>query len=172
LPKIVARELAQTEVNGLQVSHVLHLNLRALKYLLAGLELALLQNRPMRKLLLRLANFCNRCIQGLNDRLIFLNLRGISSALQRTQRLVPLLLKFLPLLIERLKLLLRIVREVPRTGLGTAHIRKVSVTRDLGTQVEVGDGVKQGDQVIVNPPVSLVEGSKVRARAESATPRT
>ncbi|MBV8320165.1 MAG: efflux RND transporter periplasmic adaptor subunit [Hyphomicrobiales bacterium] len=55
---------------------------------------------------------------------------------------------------------------------GTAHIRKVSVTRDLGTQVEVGDGVKQGDQVIVNPPVSLVEGSKVRARAESATPRT
>jgi hypothetical protein len=45
-----------------------------------------------------------------------------------------------------------------------AHIRKVSVTRDLGTQVEVGDGVKHGDQVIVNPPVSLIEGSKVRAR--------
>jgi hypothetical protein len=49
---------------------------------------------------------------------------------------------------------------------GTAHIRRVSVTRDLGTQVEVGDGVKQGDQVIVNPPVSLIEGSKIRARAE------
>ena len=55
---------------------------------------------------------------------------------------------------------------------GTAHIRKVSVTRDLGTQVEVGDGVKHGEQVIVNPPVSLVEGSKVRARAEPAIPRT
>jgi len=55
---------------------------------------------------------------------------------------------------------------------GTAHIRKVSVTRDLGTQVEVGDGVKQGDQVIVNPPVSLIEGSKVRARAEPAAART
>jgi hypothetical protein len=54
---------------------------------------------------------------------------------------------------------------------GTAHIRKVSVARDLGTQVEVGDGVKQGDQVIVNPPVSLIEGGKVRARAESAVPR-
>src|SRR5262249_59541510 len=51
---------------------------------------------------------------------------------------------------------------------GTAHIRKVSVTRDLGTHVEVGDGVKPGDQVIVNPPVSLVEGSKVRARGEPA----
>jgi RND family efflux transporter MFP subunit len=55
---------------------------------------------------------------------------------------------------------------------GTAHIRKVSVTRDLGTQVEVGDGVKQGDQVIVNPPVSLIEGSKVRPRAEPAAART
>jgi RND family efflux transporter MFP subunit len=55
---------------------------------------------------------------------------------------------------------------------GTVHIRKVSVTRDLGTQVEVDDGVRQGDQVIVNPPVTLVEGSKVRARAEVAAPRT
>jgi acetyltransferase-like isoleucine patch superfamily enzyme len=51
---------------------------------------------------------------------------------------------------------------------GTAHIRKLSVTRDLGTQVEVGDGVKQGDRVIVNPPVTLMEGSKVRSRAEPA----
>lgn len=47
----------------------------------------------------------------------------------------------------------------------TAHIRKVSVTRDLGTQVEVGAGVKQGDLVIVNPPINLSEGGKVRARA-------
>jgi multidrug efflux pump subunit AcrA (membrane-fusion protein) len=51
---------------------------------------------------------------------------------------------------------------------GTVHIRKVSVTRDLGTQVEVGDGVKHGEQVIVNPPVSLIEGGRVRARAEPA----
>jgi RND family efflux transporter MFP subunit len=50
---------------------------------------------------------------------------------------------------------------------GTAHIRKVSVTRDLGTQVEVNDGVEPGDQVIVNPPVTLVEGSKVSARGAS-----
>jgi RND family efflux transporter MFP subunit len=55
---------------------------------------------------------------------------------------------------------------------GTVHIRKVLVTRDLGTQVEVTDGVKQGDQVVMNPPVTLVEGSKVRARAEVAAPRT
>jgi hypothetical protein len=35
--------------------------------------------------------------------------------------------------------------------------------------VEVDDGVKQGDLVILNPPVNLREGSKVRAR-ESAVP--
>jgi RND family efflux transporter MFP subunit len=55
---------------------------------------------------------------------------------------------------------------------GTAHIHKVSVTRDLGTQVEVDDGVEQGDLVIINPPITLGEGTKVRARAESAVPRT
>ena len=55
---------------------------------------------------------------------------------------------------------------------GTAHIHKVSVTRDLGTQVEVDDGVEQGDLVIINPPIALSEGSKVRARAEPAVPRT
>jgi RND family efflux transporter MFP subunit len=55
---------------------------------------------------------------------------------------------------------------------GTAHIRKVSVTRDLGTQVELDDGVEPGDLVIINPPITLSEGSKVRARAEPAVPRT
>jgi hypothetical protein len=52
------------------------------------------------------------------------------------------------------------------------HIRKVAVTRDLGTLVEVNDGVKQGDQVVINPPITLVEGSKVRALAEPGAPRT
>jgi hypothetical protein len=55
---------------------------------------------------------------------------------------------------------------------GTAHIRKVSVMRDLGTQVEVDDGVAQGEQVIINPPVTLVDGSKVRPRVKPAIPRT
>jgi hypothetical protein len=43
---------------------------------------------------------------------------------------------------------------------GTVHIRKVSVTRDLGTQVEVDDGVKQGDRVVVNPPVTLSRAAR------------
>jgi RND family efflux transporter MFP subunit len=47
---------------------------------------------------------------------------------------------------------------------GVARMRTVSVARDLGTQVEVRDGVKPGDQVILDPPVDLADGGKVQAR--------
>jgi RND family efflux transporter MFP subunit len=50
---------------------------------------------------------------------------------------------------------------------GNAELRKVKVKRDLGTRVEVDSGIKAGDQVILNPPVTLVDGSKVRALAEA-----
>jgi hypothetical protein len=50
---------------------------------------------------------------------------------------------------------------------GIAHIRKISVARDLGTQVEVREGVKPDDQVILNPPVNLVEGNRVQPRLEA-----
>jgi RND family efflux transporter MFP subunit len=53
---------------------------------------------------------------------------------------------------------------------GKAELRKVNVKRDLGTRVEVDSGIKAGDQVILNPPVTLVDGSKVRVLAEA--PRT
>jgi RND family efflux transporter MFP subunit len=53
---------------------------------------------------------------------------------------------------------------------GLAHIRKISVARDLGTEVEARDGVKPGDQVILNPSVDLVEGSKVQVRVGTAGP--
>jgi RND family efflux transporter MFP subunit len=51
---------------------------------------------------------------------------------------------------------------------GVAHSRKVTEVRDLGTEVEVSDGVKQGDQVILTPPVDLEDGSKVQIRATPA----
>jgi RND family efflux transporter MFP subunit len=53
---------------------------------------------------------------------------------------------------------------------GTAHFRKVTVTRDFGTTVDVSDGVKAVEQVILNPPVDLADGSKVQARAETPPP--
>ena len=49
---------------------------------------------------------------------------------------------------------------------GLVRIRNVVVARDLGTAVEVRDGAKQGDQVILNPAVDLVEGSKVRVPSQ------
>jgi RND family efflux transporter MFP subunit len=51
---------------------------------------------------------------------------------------------------------------------GKAEIRKVMETRDLGAKVEVDSGVNAGDQVILNPPVNLVEGSDVHLAAHSS----
>jgi RND family efflux transporter MFP subunit len=51
---------------------------------------------------------------------------------------------------------------------GKAEIRKVRAKRDLGTRVEVDTGVTAGDQVILNPPVNLVDGSRVQVRTEAA----
>ena len=44
----------------------------------------------------------------------------------------------------------------------TVHIQTVTVARDLGTEVEVRDGIEPGDAVILNPMVNLVDGSKVQ----------
>ena len=51
---------------------------------------------------------------------------------------------------------------------GVVHLRKIGVVRDLGREVLVNSGVKQGDQVILNPAVDLAEGAKVRARPQAA----
>ena len=50
---------------------------------------------------------------------------------------------------------------------GVVHSRKITEVRDLGTEVEVSDGVKPGDQVVLSPPVDLEDGSKIRVRATS-----
>ena len=49
---------------------------------------------------------------------------------------------------------------------GVVHMRKVTIARDFGTQVEVSDGLKDGDQVILNPSVNLADGSKAEAHPE------
>ena len=52
---------------------------------------------------------------------------------------------------------------------GIVHFQKITVARDFGTEVEVHDGVKAGDQVILNPMVNLEEGSKVTVRKVEKT---
>ena len=51
---------------------------------------------------------------------------------------------------------------------GVVHVRKLTVVRDRGTTLEVSDGVKDGDQVILNPPVDLVDGQTVNSHAVTA----
>jgi RND family efflux transporter MFP subunit len=51
---------------------------------------------------------------------------------------------------------------------GKAQIRTLRVTRDFGTWVEADAGVKSGERVILNPPVTLVDGGKVQVRSDAS----
>jgi RND family efflux transporter MFP subunit len=51
---------------------------------------------------------------------------------------------------------------------GVAHIRRITTVRDFGTTIEVSDGVREGEQLILNPSVDLAEGQKVQPRAAAA----
>ena len=53
---------------------------------------------------------------------------------------------------------------------GIAHLHKVATTTDYGTEVEVSEGVKDGDQVILQPPVNLADGDKVQTIVEPSAP--
>ncbi|MDX3965374.1 MAG: efflux RND transporter periplasmic adaptor subunit [Bradyrhizobium sp.] len=52
---------------------------------------------------------------------------------------------------------------------GTVHLQKVSIARDFGTSVEVREGVRPGEQVVLNPAVNLAEGSQVAIRKNEAS---
>jgi RND family efflux transporter MFP subunit len=51
---------------------------------------------------------------------------------------------------------------------GVARIRALTVVRDFGTNVEVSAGVKEGDEVVLNPPVDLVDGRALKIRPSPA----
>lgn len=48
-----------------------------------------------------------------------------------------------------------------------AELRRIQLGRDFGTQVEVIDGLNPEDEVIINPPDSLVSGEEVRPVTQS-----
>jgi RND family efflux transporter MFP subunit len=54
--------------------------------------------------------------------------------------------------------------QVAVTHNGIAHFKKVTVARDFGTEVEVRDGIKPGDEVILKPAVTLADGSNVQSK--------
>ncbi len=49
---------------------------------------------------------------------------------------------------------------------GIAHLHQIAITTDYGTEVEVNRGVKDGDRVILQPPVNLEDGDKVQVLPE------
>jgi multidrug efflux pump subunit AcrA (membrane-fusion protein) len=44
---------------------------------------------------------------------------------------------------------------------GTVEIRKITINRDLGTRLEISQGLSESDQIITAPPPGLVEGTAV-----------
>jgi RND family efflux transporter MFP subunit len=44
---------------------------------------------------------------------------------------------------------------------GTVEIRKIAINRDLGTRLEISQGLSESDQVIASPPPGLVDGTVV-----------
>jgi multidrug efflux pump subunit AcrA (membrane-fusion protein) len=50
---------------------------------------------------------------------------------------------------------------------GTVHLNKITIGRDLGTALEITDGITPDDQVIVNPSDSLTDGQKVNVTTET-----
>jgi len=55
---------------------------------------------------------------------------------------------------------------------GKTEIRTIRVARDLGTRLEVDAGLSAGERVILNPPVTLVNGSRIRPRQLGSRPTT
>ena len=49
---------------------------------------------------------------------------------------------------------------------GIAHLHQIAITTDYGTEVEVNRGVKDGERVILQPPVNLEDGDKVQVLPE------
>ena len=44
----------------------------------------------------------------------------------------------------------------------TVHLKDIKIGRDMGTKLEIIEGIDENDQVIVNPSDSLADGQKVR----------
>jgi RND family efflux transporter MFP subunit len=49
---------------------------------------------------------------------------------------------------------------------GITHLHKIAITTDYGNEVQVNAGVKDGDQVVLQPPVNLADGDKVQVIPE------
>jgi membrane fusion protein, multidrug efflux system len=44
---------------------------------------------------------------------------------------------------------------------GTLEIRQIAINRDLGSKLEISQGLSESDQIITSPPPGLVDGTVV-----------
>jgi RND family efflux transporter MFP subunit len=59
----------------------------------------------------------------------------------------------------------------PQVGIvddsGVVHLKKITIGKDLGTKLEITDGIEANDRVILNPSDSLADGQKVRVDTDN-----
>jgi len=55
-------------------------------------------------------------------------------------------------------------------GDGRIVLREVTITRDLGNEVEIGSGIVADDPVVINPPDGIASGDKVRVAGAPGKP--
>jgi HlyD family secretion protein len=48
----------------------------------------------------------------------------------------------------------------------TIHMQPVTVYRDSGSSVELSDGLRGGETIVLNPPTSLQEGGKIKVTSD------
>ena len=48
----------------------------------------------------------------------------------------------------------------------SVHLQPVTVYRDFGATIELSDGLRGGESIVLSPPTSLQEGGKVRVTSE------
>jgi multidrug efflux pump subunit AcrA (membrane-fusion protein) len=76
-----------------------------------------------------------------------------------------------PLVIPGNALIFR--QQGPQVGVvddsGTVHLKTIKIGRDLGTKLEIVDGIDENDQLIVNPSDSLADGMKVNVDTSAET---
>ena len=54
---------------------------------------------------------------------------------------------------------------------GAVHMSDVSIYRDFGTSVELQSGLQGGEAVVLDPPVTLADGGKVKVEQEQDKPK-
>lgn len=56
---------------------------------------------------------------------------------------------------------------IVNTDTNTVHLVDIKIGRDFGTKLEVVDGLKESDSIILNPSDSLADGAKVQVNTQS-----